>query len=110
MASTHKIDFEDKHYNDLYNYICEKYNKRCISASLDKYCIEINDGYVSYSIQFSGNERKMYFIPVPYDIRIIAPYELCKQYASFRVFRIDEAIQYVNFKLKETELIKSIQG
>jgi len=107
---SNKIDFEDRIYNKLYAYLLEKYSNRCIYANVDKYCIEVNDGSIFYSIGLSGNETSMYFFTVPYDIRIKSTYKELNSISAFRVFSFDGAKQYVDFKLKESELIKSIEG
>ena len=102
--------FENKFYQEVYNYLVLIHGSKNI-IHIDCYnCIEVNLSNVVYYLLYSGNENKIYFTTVAPSITASLSYVNSKLFKDFRVFRFEEAKIYIDFKNQENQLISSIQG
>ena len=107
------INFENKFYNDVYEYLTFLHGKQNINVNQEKQLIKVNLSNLSYFLNYSYNEDKIYFQNEdPEQIKILMDIDFkhYRQIKSFRVFRYNEAKQYIDFKLTENQLISNIQG
>jgi hypothetical protein len=103
-----KIDFECQVYNDFYAYVVGLFGERCVNVQ--DCAIEINDGRVFLRCSFCYNETKIYFMSTPALLMKDQPYSTIKMVPAFRVFSLELAKQYVDFKKAESDLIRNIEG
>ena len=107
------IDFENKFYNEIYNYLTLIHGKQNILVNQEKNTIEVNLSNLKYFMIYSYNEDKIYFQnedPEQIAILMEIDFKHYKSVKSFRVFRYEEAKKYIDFKKSESELIKNIEG
>lgn len=104
------VDFEDKEYNQIYNFVCKCFNPKYINADVKSYFIEVNTSRIYFRMQFSGNETKIYFFQVPYILTSKEDYYNYRIKNGFRVFTVEDEIKYIKYKHEEDILICSIEG
>jgi hypothetical protein len=85
-------DFMCNQYFKFYEYCKERFPKtKLIGDKKVGFSAMQIEGDAPFNVSFSGNETKFWF-------------------DHFRVFCLEDAKKYADFKLKEIELIKSIEG
>lgn len=99
-----------KDYENVFIYLLNKHGKNAIYFDEDNAVINVTLSNVYYNISLSGNETKFYFGNVQSKIIQGLEYSDFIQLKSFRVFSFDLAVKYIDFKEKENELIRSIEG
>ena len=84
-------DFSIKQYFDFFEYCKERFSVELIGDKKVGFSAMVINGYAPFRVSFSANELKFWF-------------------DTFRVFSLNEAKKYADFKFQESELIKSIEG
>ena len=105
-----KNKIEDPIYNELFSYLIDKYGERNVNYIDAFYQIEVRLTNVFYTISFSGNETKFSFCSVPTNLIQEIDFKKFIEIKSFRVFNLELAKKYIEFKDHENEFINSIQG
>jgi len=84
-------DFSMYAYFEFFEYCKNKFAVKLIGDKKVGFSAMVVDGYAPFRVSFSANEQKFYF-------------------DTFRVFTLDDAQKYADFKFQELELINSIEG
>lgn len=84
-------DFSISQYFDFYKYCKERFSVELIGDKKVGFSAMVVKGAAPFRVSFSANELKFWF-------------------DGFRVFSLIDAQKYADFKLKEIELINSIEG
>jgi hypothetical protein len=105
-----KREIEDPIHNELFCYLLEKYGKNSVKYIEAYYQIEVKLPNVFYNISLSGNETKFYFSSIPQNLIQDVDYQIYIQVKSFKVFTLELAKKYIEFKEQENDFIKSIEG
>jgi hypothetical protein len=84
-------DFSISQYFEFYQYCKGKFAVKLIGDKKVGFSAMVVDGYAPFRVSFSANEQKFYF-------------------DTFRVFTLDDAQKYADFKFQEVQLINSIEG
>ena len=84
-------DFSISQYFEFYQYCKERFSVELVGDKQVGFSAMIIKGTAPFRVSFSANELKFWF-------------------DGFRVFSLNDAQKYADFKLQEIELINSIEG
>ena len=84
-------DFSINAYFEFYEYCKDRFAVKLIGDKKVGFSAVVVNGYAPFRVSFSANEQKFWF-------------------DTFRVFTLDDAKKYADFKFQEVQLINSIEG
>ena len=84
-------DFSISQYFEFYQYCKERFSVELVGDKKVGFSAMVVSGAAPFRVSFSANELKFWF-------------------DGFRVFTLDDAKKYADFKFQEVQLINSIEG
>lgn len=102
--------FNDPVYDSIIAYCKQHFGKKSVEVDKSTFQVSVNTGNVSFTLSFSFNETKVYIRPYICSANALEYRIFTRENALFRLFTLENVVEWLDLKIKEDSWIRTNQG